>query len=762
MPNRGRNPAGPNSPLKSIKEHSSIDSKMDGELDRETNDDGWGPGVILSTLGEQLTCVETVINSTHQPKEAKKQKESLRKTAERLMKEKGKNEGSSGNWGIIWQNKAMQAKEKEEEANSAAAGAGVMSGVRHRKEADKHAGRKAKFNHWVCLWETAKPHMKKNRSQPPPYSASTPPSAGIYPVLNISGGIMTIGEEPPVAPTPIDTKHFCPGSSSLSATSSASSRAPSSMSHCFGTGSEGLTDPFASAPFAVRMNRQEPTEQQLTDLEAALRSCLNEHRSVVQGNNRVASAPLSRSNPFASTPVAVKGDLTATAKTEPGTSPNVTVTMSLVGRQDPETQMSLAHVFADTANPPGGEETEDTDDELSNLNNTPLSTSPSLGYQTRSKGPVPQPPGMFPLVQTKAQRRPVYQPYSFGDVQALVDKLPDIMEGGNAWLAGLDKYTAGQDLALGDFRAIITRCTSRSQAADLEQNAGTTMQENEVPLMQALRFIGPALRKQFPPKNQGTLQKFKWEGKQNPTHYLNQAVEDWVNHTGHHPSRTCSQSMWFRRAVLRGIPESVSQKMEDNPDLQDCDFAIWKKHLIFNLNKVQIKSDDKAESVEDLQLQLLKVQLQKAKNDLGGKGDKPKKQLVAAAAPPPGPVAPDLYPNPWPADPQPPQYGAYHSPAPYGQRGSPFGGNGGGFRGRGQMGGGRGGQMYVCFRCGQPGHWAKACPLNPAAGRGRGARGGPYQHPGHRGGPRGALVEVPPAPQMPVMGWEYYEGGPQL
>lgn len=58
---------------------------MDGELDRETNDDGWGPGVILSTLGEQLTCVETVINSTHQPKEAKKQKESLRKTAERCF-----------------------------------------------------------------------------------------------------------------------------------------------------------------------------------------------------------------------------------------------------------------------------------------------------------------------------------------------------------------------------------------------------------------------------------------------------------------------------------------------------------------------------------------------------------------------------------------------------------------------------------------------------------------------------------------------------
>ena len=44
-----------------------------------------------------------------------------------------------------------------------------------------------------------------------------------------------------------------------------------------------------------------------------------------------------------------------------------------------------------------------------------------------------------------------YRPFGLGDVQAIVDKMPPISEGGGRWLGKLDSLTAGQMMALGDF-----------------------------------------------------------------------------------------------------------------------------------------------------------------------------------------------------------------------------------------------------------------------------------------------------------------------
>nr|XP_054590657.1 uncharacterized protein LOC129154697 [Nothobranchius furzeri] len=620
---------------------------MDGEFDKEQIDDGWGPNEILNTLGEQLACLETVISTTNAPAEATEQKKLLRKTAEKLMKEKGKDVNSAGNWGTIWGQKVTETEKKEEEARKLMENAGLFGKKKHQKEVEKLTARKAKYNQWALLWKMAKPKMKKRKIEQNVADKQPPPYSGIYPVLNITGGVMSIEEEQPTAPlfsvSPIaqqDKKDIFMSNqqacSSLSQAKQINDDRPSTPRSSCPSVTNGDVLPFTGR--MIRQQVEEMVRQQVEELENTMREAreapIPKPQQTTQWtgsftpicppppDSLATALPFNPNNPFT-----VKGELRAAAQTEQTTPQNLVVTMNLIGHNELEEQTCSSTDAGsdkewsrqDDEDPINGIEAELVDLSLKHKTShrrdqvTPIPGGHS--YHTRSKGTASNLPGQYPLVQAKTSGPKVYQPYTFGDIQALVDKLPDIVEGGNAWLADLDKYTSGQDLALGDFRAIITRCTSRSQAADLEQNAGTTLYGNEVPLLQVLRTLGPALRKQFPPKNQGTLHKFKWDGKTNPTNYLNKAIDDWVNHTGHHPSRESSQSLWFRKAVLRGVPETVNNKMEDNPELADCDFNKWKNHLIFNLNKVQVTEEKESDNLEELQKQLLRVQLQAAKKD---------------------------------------------------------------------------------------------------------------------------------------------------
>lgn len=71
---------------------------------------------------------------------------------------------------------------------------------------------------------------------------------------------------------------------------------------------------------------------------------------------------------------------------------------------------------------------------------------PPHNYELRSQS-TPRQLAM-PLILKHGQRE--YRPFGFGDLTALMEKLPPLTEGGGAWLSTLNLLTQGQQLAMGD------------------------------------------------------------------------------------------------------------------------------------------------------------------------------------------------------------------------------------------------------------------------------------------------------------------------
>lgn len=239
---------------------------------------------------------------------------------------------------------------------------------------------------------------------------------------------------------------------------------------------------------------------------------------------------------------------------------------------------------------------------------------------------------------------PKYRPYGVGDLQGIVDKLPPVSEGGSRWLSELDSLTAGQRLALGDFRAVLYRCTSNLDAKEIEAEARTAQKKDDVPFTQVSTDLGQALRQRYPPPNAATVPKLKWDGESSPREFLDKTRTQWIQQTGSHPGKPGLQMEWYRQAILEGVPLAVKEAIKSNPDMAGCDATKWEKHLIHHLTQVQDKCQTEQDQLKELQTQLLKLQLGDARGKATEKKQQtpPKKVMVAEQQP----DWPDLNPTP--------------------------------------------------------------------------------------------------------------------
>ncbi|XP_061887011.1 E3 ubiquitin-protein ligase TRIM32 isoform X4 [Entelurus aequoreus] len=91
-----------------------------------------------------------------------------------------------------------------------------------------------------------------------------------------------------------------------------------------------------------------------------------------------------------------------------------------------------------------------------------------------------------------------YKPFAVADMQAIVDKLPPVSEGGSLWLNTLDKLTAGYTLSVEDFRSILYRCVSTQDGKNTEQQVGLMAESSTSPITPYVTNIATAMRSLFP------------------------------------------------------------------------------------------------------------------------------------------------------------------------------------------------------------------------------------------------------------------------
>nr|XP_054592919.1 uncharacterized protein LOC129159744 [Nothobranchius furzeri] len=379
------------------------------------------------------------------------------------MKEKGADVNSRGNWSKIWERKAAEAREKGEEAKETLREAGVLTRKKMKSEVEKQTGRVSKYMQWIMLWNAARPNMKKvkkeNKSSPPPYSSATAPAAGMYPLIKVTSGILDIQ---PV--TPMDSMSEWSGVTMTTGSDTKVKPSTSETHNPFLPSNETLnSSPSAdnpAAPFELRAKRQDiDNSQKQFTTPYFNQGLVAPDYGTGTSSHAPPPAPWANSSPVwpktsdlnKPIPIFATSQLKGEEQEDPNKS--VVVKMVLVGQESsdppPTASQSYESLLPEEWQKPLTREESRGEGDL-------LSRSPSPDpdrRHTRSMGPPP------------TYQLPWY-----------------IQEGGNTWLSDFDTLTAGQDLALGDFRAVITRCTSRSQAEALEKDAGTTRDSNSVPL----------------------------------------------------------------------------------------------------------------------------------------------------------------------------------------------------------------------------------------------------------------------------------------
>ncbi len=328
-----------------------------------------------------------------------------------------------------------------------------------------------------------------------------------------------------------------------------------------------------------------------------------------------------------------------------------------------------------------------------------------------------QPSFQAPLLM--GNQGPKYQPWSHGDMNAVLAKLPPITSGGGRWLSKLMALCHGTTLAVGDIRCLLGQIFTASQMSDFEKDAGMDDTPNHEPYTTISTNMGTVLRKQFPtPPTTYQNIKFRIKPGETGAGYYFRCAAEWEQMVEENSLNNPITRDIFRSAVMSGAPNGVKQVMEGNPDIPVATNEVWERHLVFHIDRTVDKLHKDEEELEKTKNQLLKLQLDLARAS-GPKKTKQMSQQSVSEPTDPSPVPPYFgYDQGWPLR---GNWGGNR-----GQRGGNMGYRGKGGRGRAQQGGG-------CFVCCSSEQWKADCPsqqrgcqfTGPPAGGWGPLRGGP-------------------------------------
>ncbi|KAG8001004.1 hypothetical protein GBF38_018399 [Nibea albiflora] len=126
---------------------------MDGEFDRELNDDGWGPNSTFKTAEEQLWTLEQVVGRTHNPKEAAAVMKQMREDVGKLLAEKGKTMQDKGSLVKEFWRIEQRARREKDRAEQEQKSGGWRNRSKIKNNMEKAEQEKMKWAKWAMWWQ---------------------------------------------------------------------------------------------------------------------------------------------------------------------------------------------------------------------------------------------------------------------------------------------------------------------------------------------------------------------------------------------------------------------------------------------------------------------------------------------------------------------------------------------------------------------------------------------------------------------------------
>ena len=310
----------------------------------------------------------------------------------------------------------------------------------------------------------------------------------------------------------------------------------------------------------------------------------------------------------------------------------------------------------------------------------------------------------MPLV-AKSDGKQVYQPFSFTDMNSILEKMPAPTAGGGKWMDRFSQLTNDWTLCMGDWRGLIGHQLPTHEQQRIELAANTVNTPDDQLFCPMATRLGRVMRNIYPVPD-GALHFLSFvrkEGESVPE-FLMRCRSVWTEMAGSPPTQDKFQTSLFRKAILDGMPKVVQGKMRDNPDLICCDTDQWEKHLTHFVHQEEEKQKDLESDQATKKAQLLNIQLERERRMLN-ESKKPLKQSSQMLQQPRAQQG-QLQQQPMvpPAPAYPPVQDMYAQPP----RQTGRGGNRG--RGRGNRPRDPRDQCYVC---GRMGHWARNCRTSP-------------------------------------------------
>ncbi|KAK7878489.1 hypothetical protein WMY93_030325 [Mugilogobius chulae] len=217
----------------------------------------------------------------------------------------------------------------------------------------------------------------------------------------------------------------------------------------------------------------------------------------------------------------------------------------------------------------------------------------------------------------------VYMPFTVKDWGEVMLALPNLAKGGVAWLRALLKKTAGDKLGWGDIQAALIKSADETVATNIKKALEGRLRivriSKTMDIAEFRDHLEEELRKRFPCIVTDEFLSMQMKSDEDYYSYKQRATTLYHDVTGEPINARTGMSVVFRTTLVRGMPRSVQDSLQDVMGLYTKPEDEFDAHCNHHVAKWLRTKKDQEEKKQELELATVKLQLQKYQDEFKDK-----------------------------------------------------------------------------------------------------------------------------------------------